>query len=170
MILTTRQKRQILNSPPAQIMIGNQQLHEISAHKLLGITIDNNLTCGPQIRDLCKSTAKGIYHSAKIKSFLTLHARKTFFKAHIQSRVDYASTLWDSPSESLLKPLKSPHRRAIKIILLQHTNLTNQDYKNTTRLPLKARLMCNKARFMHKIVSGKAPTYLLEKGVYQPVF
>ena len=85
MILTTRQKRQILNSPPAQIMIGNQQLHEISAHKLLGITIDNNLTCGPQIRDLCKSTAKGIYHSAKIKSFLTLHARKTFFQARIQS-------------------------------------------------------------------------------------
>ena len=77
--------------------------------------------------------------------------------------MDYASTLWDSASESLLKPLKSLHRRAIKIILLKHTSLTNEDYKNTTLLPLKVRLMCNKARFMHKILSGKAPTYLLEK-------
>ena len=49
------------------------------------------------------------------------------------------------------------------IILLKHASLTNEDYKNTTLLPLKARLMCNKARFMRKIISGKAPAYLLEK-------
>ena len=79
MILTTCQKRQILNSPPAHIMIGKQQLHEVSEHKLLWVTIDSNLTWGPQIRDLCKSTAKRVYQSAKSKNFLTFHARKTFF-------------------------------------------------------------------------------------------
>ena len=113
---------------------------------------------------------KGFTQSAKIKNFLTFHARKTFFQAHIQSRIDYASTLWDSASESLQKPLKSLHRRAIEIIQLKHISLTNKDYKNTTLLPLKARLMSNTARFRHEILSGKAPTYLLEKGVYQPVF
>ena len=65
MILTTRQKRQILNSPPAHIMNGKQQLHEVSEHKLLGVTIDNNLTWGPQIRDLSKLTAKRVYQSEK---------------------------------------------------------------------------------------------------------
>ena len=163
MILTTRQKRQILNSPSAHIMIGKQQRHEVSEHKFLGVTIDNNLTWGPQTRHLCKSAAKRVYQSAKFQNFLTFHARKTFFQAHIQSCIDYASTLWDSASESLLKPLKSLHRRAIRIVLLKHTSLTNEDYKNTTLLPLKPRLMCKKARFMHKILSGKAPTYLLEK-------
>ena len=44
MILSTCQKCQILNSPPAHIMIGKQQLHEVSEHKLLGVTIDNDLT------------------------------------------------------------------------------------------------------------------------------
>ena len=48
MILTTRQKHQILNSPSTHLLIGNQQLHEVSEHKsehkLLGVTIDNNLT------------------------------------------------------------------------------------------------------------------------------
>ena len=88
---------------------------------------------------------------------------KHFFQAHIQSRIDYASTLWDSASESLLKPLKSLHRRAAKIILLKNTSLTNDGYKKTTILPLKNRLMYNKARFMHKILSGKAPTYLVKR-------
>ena len=42
---------------------------------------------------------------SKIKNFLTFHARKTFFQAHIQSRIDYAWTLRDSSSESVLNPL-----------------------------------------------------------------
>ena len=46
MILTTRQKRQILSSPPVQLLVGNKQLHEVSEHKLLGVIIDNNLTWG----------------------------------------------------------------------------------------------------------------------------
>ena len=65
MILTTRQKRQILSSPLAHILIGKQQLYEVSEYKLLGVTIDSNLTWGPQIRDLSKLTAKRVYQSEK---------------------------------------------------------------------------------------------------------
>ena len=119
MILTTRQKRQILRSPPVQLLVGKRQLHEVSEHKLLGVFIDNNLTWGTHILYLCKSLAKRVYQSAKIKNFFIFRARKTFFQAYIQSRIDYASTLWASASESLLKPLKSLHRRAIKVILLK---------------------------------------------------
>ena len=54
MKLITRQKCQILNSPSAHVLIGKQQIHEVSEHKLPGVTIDNNLTWDPQIRDFCK--------------------------------------------------------------------------------------------------------------------
>ena len=47
--------------------------------------------------------------------------------------------------------------------MLKNTSLTNDDYKKTTILPLKHRLMYNKARFMQKILSGKAPTYLVKR-------
>ena len=101
MILTTRQKRQLLHSPSAHLSVGNQQITEVSDHKVLGVTVDNNLTWGPHIPDLCKTTAKKVYQAAKLKHFLNFHARKTFFQAHIQSGIDYASTLWDSASDSL---------------------------------------------------------------------
>ena len=163
MILTTRQKRQLLHSPSAHLSVGNQQTTEVSDHKVLGVTIDNNLTWGPHIRDLCKTTAKKVYQSAKIMHFLNFHARKTFFQAHIQSGIDYASTLWDSASDSLQKPLKTLHRRAIKTVLLKRTSLTDKDYKAAQILLLSSRLMSNKARFVHKIVSGRAPIYLSTK-------
>ena len=129
MMLTTRQKRQLLHSPSAHLSVGDQQISEVSVHKLLGVIIDNNLTWGTHIRDLCKTTAKNVYQSANIKHFLNFHARKTFFQAHIQSGIDYASTLWDSASDSLQKPLKSLHRRAIKTVLLKLASLTDKDYK-----------------------------------------
>ena len=58
MILTMRQKQQLLHSPSAHLSVGNQQITEVSDHKVLDVTIDNNLTWGPHIRDLCKTTAK----------------------------------------------------------------------------------------------------------------
>ena len=81
----------------------------------------------------------------------------------IQSGIDYVSTLWDSASDSLQKPLKSLHRRAIKTVLLKRTSLTDKDYKAGQILPLSSRLMSNQARFVHKIISGWAPMYLSTK-------
>ena len=54
------------------------------------------------------------------------------------------------------------HRRAIKIVL-KRTSLTDKEYKAAQILPLSSRLMSNKARFVHKIVSGRAPIYLSTK-------
>ena len=52
------------------------------------------------------------------------------------------------------------------------TQVNNQNYSSKTKLtlretaqilPLSSRLMCNKARFVHKIISGRAPIYLSTK-------
>ena len=81
MILTTRQKRQILNPPLANRMIGKQQPHEVSEHKLLGVTIDNNLTWGPQMRDLCKNQLqKGFTRQQKLRTFSPFMLEKHFSK------------------------------------------------------------------------------------------
>ena len=77
--------------------------------------------------------------------------------------ISISTSLSLSASDSLKKPLKSLHRRAIKIVLLKRTSLTNKDYKAAQILSLSSRLMSNKARFVHKIVSGRAPMYLSTK-------
>lgn len=98
-----------------------------------------------------------MYQLSKIKHFLNIHSRKTFFHAHILSILDYASTLWDNASESNMKLLSRLHKRAIKLILLKSSALTSVDYNNLDILPLKNRFLFNKYIFMHKIVHGKAP-------------
>lgn len=163
MLITTRQKRQVMSEPKKCISVDSQLINEVSEHKILGVTIDNNLTWGPHVSNLCKSTAKKVHQSAKIKHFLNFDARRTFFQAHVQSGIDYASTLWDSASDAALRPLKSLHRRGVKVVLLKNSTLSNHDYKKAEILPLSSRLAFNKARFMHKIVLGRVPDYLTKR-------
>ena len=102
MLITTRQKRQNLALKCPPISIGNQTVNEVDNHKVLGVTIDCNLSWSSHVTALCKSISKKIYQLSKIKHFLNLRARKIFFNAHIQSIIDYRSTLWDSASANTL--------------------------------------------------------------------
>ena len=160
MLVTTRQKRQNLTVSLPAIHMYNQVIEETTTHKVLGVIIDNNLSWSPHITYLCKVIPSKVFQLSKVKHFLNFHARKLFFHAHIQACLDYGSTLWDSTWVSTLKPLVSLHRRALKLILLKSSPLTDADYKTLCILPLKLRFELNKGTFMFKIMFGSAPAYL----------
>lgn len=85
-------------------------------------------------------------------TFMPEKKKKSCFEAHIQCGIDNDLTRLDSASDATLKPLKSEHRRAITTVLLKRSSLTNEDSKIAQILPLNPRLLCNKARFMDKIL------------------
>ena len=161
MCITTRQKRQtqVTNLPPVYIL--NEKISEVKSHKVLGVTIDNNLSWSAHISSLSKLVSQKIFQLSKIKNFLNFHSRKLFFHAHIQSHTDYASTLWDSASANALKPLESSYKRGVKLILLKKNSLLVSDYLSADILPLKLRLENNKAIMMYKVINGYAPPMIL---------
>ena len=122
MLITIRQKTQNLPLKCPPISIGNQTVNEVDNHKVLGVTTDCSLSWSTHVTASCKSISKKIYQLSKIKHFLNLHARKLFFLAHVQSSIDYGSTLWDSASANTLETLVSLHKRALKAILLKTTS------------------------------------------------
>ena len=146
MLVTTRQKRQNLlpNLPP--LTIKSDVIQEVQNHKVLGITIDNNLSWTPHMNTLCTK----VFQLSRLKPFVNFRVRKLFFSSHIQSLIDYGSTLWGSASQNTLKPLHSLHRRALKLILLKQSSLEKDDYNKLNVLPLHTRLKYNKGIFMKK--------------------
>jgi hypothetical protein len=161
MLLTTRQKRQNLTSLLPTVTVCNQPLKEIQHHKILGVTIDNNLSWSEHIKILSKNVAKKAFQLSRIKHFLNPQSRKLFYTGHIQSAIDYASTLWDSASGNTMKPLISAHRRAIKSVVLK-PKIKQTDFVSIGILPLTDRLKFNKGVFMRKILAGKTSTKLSE--------
>ena len=163
MLVTTRQKRQNLTHVLPPIYFKNEIIEQVSHHKVLGITIDCNLNWHQHISTLCKRTSQKVFQLSKIKHFLDQPSRKLFFLAHIQSSIDYASTIWDSASANALKPLQSLHKRALKLVLLTKLSLSSSHYTQLNILPLNLRLEYNKGIMMHKIMTGHAPEILSSK-------
>ena len=147
MILTTRQKRQLLYSLSAHLSVGNQHITEVSDHKVLGVTTDNNLSWGAPILVMCeKIRQKRPTSQQKWSVFLNFMPEKRFSSQQILS-------------------VFLTYRPAIKIVLLKRTSLTDKDYKTAQILPLSPRLICNKAHFDHKSVLDRAPIYLSAKSL-----
>ena len=163
MLITTRQKRQNLTNNSHLIVIGDHKLEEVNQHKVLGLMIDNNLTWSPHITKVCRIVSQKVFQLSKIKNFLDIEARKHFYHAHIQSLFDYVSTIFDTCSANTIRPLRSIHRRAIKIVRLASSSLTPQDYIDLNILPLSLKLQLNKSVFMYKIMNGLAPPSLTSK-------
>jgi hypothetical protein len=161
MLITTRQKRQNLQLKLPPININNQIIDEVNDHKVLGVTVDNNMSWSEHVSVLSKNISQKVYQLSKIKHYLDLHSRRKKIQAYIQSSIDYASTIWGSASANTIKPLLSLHKRALKFVLNKTTSLTNVDYKQSNILPLDKRLVYNKGVMMHRIMTGHAPPSLI---------
>lgn len=157
MYICARQKRQKMKSAFKPLFIKGKLIEEVDSHKMLGVIIDKNLTWTEHISDLGKRLSKKIFQLSKIKHFLDEKSRKLFFSAHILSLIDYASTLWDTCSESNLKVINRLYKRGVKLIMSKSGSLNNANYKEINILPFHKRLMFNKLVCMHNVIYGHAP-------------
>ena len=73
MIITTRQKRQNLTKATS-LNIGGKQIEEVDVHKVLGLTLDNNLSWSSHIRNLCKIVSQKVFQLSQIEYFLYLES------------------------------------------------------------------------------------------------
>ena len=158
MLVATRQKRQNLLPNLPNLTIKSDIIQEVQNHKVLGITIDNNLSWTPHMNALCKKIPTKVFQLSRLKHFVNFRVRKLFFSSNNQSLIVYGSTLWDSASQNTLKPLHSLHRRALKLILLKQSSLQKDDCNKLNALPLHTRLKYNKGIFMNKKKTTTATT------------
>jgi hypothetical protein len=116
MPITTRPKRQNLRLKLPPIHINNQTIDEVNDHKVLGVTVDNNLSWSEHVSVPSKNISRKVYQLSKFKHYFDLHSRNLFYLAYIQSSIDYASTIWGSASASTIKPLLTAYTN-------EHSNL-----------------------------------------------
>ena len=159
MVITTRQKHQ-LEPLLLTLSLGSKKIEQVKKHKVLGLTLDSELTWRDHIDSLSKRLSKNVHLLSRLKRFASEPALKLFFEAHINSFINYASTLWDNCAGEHLKKINSMHRRAVKHLAPNNGLSTDEKLANLKILPLSKQLMYNKAVVVHKILYDKAPPYL----------
>ena len=159
MLLTTRQKHQ-LRPLHLNLSLKDSHIEQVHEHQHLGVIIDDEFSWRPHIIGTCKTVSIFFYLLSQLRHFVDTPKRKLFYHAHISSHLTYASTVWDGCSDILFNKLNSLHRRAAELIISDSSLSTNTKLRYLGILPLKEKLMFNKAVLVFKAYQNFAPPYL----------
>ena len=159
MLMATRQKHQ-KKQLPLNLKFETTPIEQVSKHRLLGVTVDDQLKWQAHINNMCKTVSRNIFLLSKLSQIVSQKSKLAFFFAHIMSHMNYVSNAWDGCAGVHMKQLYSLHKRAVKFLM----PIPNLDYKQKCcalkLLPLDKQLLLNKCVLMQKVVHGKAPQYL----------
>ena len=159
MLMATRQKHQ-KKQLPLNLKFETTPIEQVSKHRLLGVTVDEQLKWQAHINNMCKTVSRNIFLLSKLSQIVSQKSKLAFFFAHIMSHMNYVSNAWDGCAGVHMKQLYSLHKRAVKFLM----PIPNLDYKQKCcalkLLPLDKQLLLNKCVLMQKVVHGKAPQYL----------
>ena len=158
-VIATRQKHQkkplILD-----LKLNKISIQQVNKHRLLGVTISNQLSWQAHIDETCKKISRNLYTLSKLRYLTCQNTRKIFYDANIKSHLDYASTIWDGAEDVHLKKLNSLQRRAAKLIDTNPLINTDQKLSSLGILPLLNHLQYNKSVFMYKLYYDLLPSYI----------
>ena len=159
MVITSRQKHQ--RAPlHINLSIGSASIDQVDSHRVLGVTVDNELRWQPHINNVCKTVSRNLYLLGKLSYYVDADICKSFFYAHCLSHINYASNVWCHASENLLKRLNSLHRRAAKFLAPSPFLSTDDKLKSAQVLSLNNQFNFNIAVLVFKVKNGLAPAYM----------
>ena len=129
--------------------------------KFLGVLIDPKLSFKPHIAHITKKVSTALYFLRGAKKVLNPRALKFIYYALFHSHLIYASQLWSCCSESLLKPIITKQKMAIRILTnAKYNSHTEPLFKKLNILPFAQLCLFFKLQFMQQYTQNFLPTAL----------
>ena len=134
------------------IRVGKEQIWESQSEKLLGITIDKNLTFNEHLTNICKKASQKLSALARISQVLPFHKRRTIMKAFVESQFSYCPLVWMFCSRKMDRKMNFIQERALRLAMMTITaHLLNYSvetnlYLSITETYMKLPLKCIKLR------------------------
>ena len=161
MLLTTRQKRSHLHQNKLNITFLDNIIECVSTHKLLGVTLDENLTWKNHCNDTCNKIRKKLFLLRKLKTILPYPARLQFFNSFILPHFDYCSNIWSSSQRDCIDSLTVLQKRAMRLILDVPFDTPSADmFKALNWMSFEYRCFYNTSILVFKCLNNLSPSYL----------
>jgi len=161
MLVTGKRLRNLVTFTSTDVSLNGSNIEHVTDFKLLGITLDQDLSFNRQIEEWCKKLAKCIGLLCHISPYLKRNQHDIYYSIIIKPVMHYSSTIWTSCSkENLLKVLRL-QKRAARIILDAEKTAPSVDLFNTLKwVPFHAESYVNWCAPTHKRLNGNTPEYI----------
>ena len=154
MFFSNKQRKMALPN----IYVNGQLIKNVNEFKYLGVTLDSTLTFKSHIKKMSQKLKYNLLNFKHIRNSLTVEASKTYFNAMILAYCHYCMSCWSQASTSVLKPIRSLHKQALKILdrksrQYHHCGILNK-YK---MLSFDTLMLYSDVRLVYKIIHNAAP-------------
>ena len=100
-----------------QLKIGGVDINSVKSHKLLGLTLDSEMSYECHVEELSKKLSKRLGLLKHISSYLKQAQREMYFNSVVKPIMMYGSMIWDNCSNSCKQLILRLQKRAARIIL-----------------------------------------------------
>ena len=147
-----------------KIAVGGKLLKEEEHTKILGVSINNDLTWDTHARNVLNNLKFHYRAFSRSCRMLTLDSRLMLYNATIASRLNYCDAVWDSCSVDCSNKLQTLQNRCARRILNQMPGTSAAPLMQQLgwiRLADKRKL--HKTVMLHRLLQGAGPEKLLER-------
>ena len=102
--------------------INGTQIISSKSEKLLGVTIDKDLSFATHISNMCTKAAQKLNALARISPFMSTEKKKVIMKAFISSQFSYCPLIWMCHSRTLNNKINRIHERSLRIVYNDNTS------------------------------------------------
>lgn len=142
------------------IRVGDEKIWESQYEKLLGMTVDKNLSFECHLKTLCKKVNQKVSALACIAGILPFQKRYILLKTFIESQFAYCPLIWMFCSSTLNKKINRIHERALRIVYRDYETSFQELLKKDKSLTFHHRNIHQVAIEMFKVRHDVSPQFM----------
>ena len=152
------------------INVGNERIWESQYEKLLGMTVDKNLSFESHLKKLCTKVNQKVSALARIAGILPFQKRHILLKTFIESQFAYCPLIWMFCSCTMNKKINRIHERALRIVYRDYETSFHELLKKDKSLTFHHRNIHQVAIEMFKVKHDLSPHFMkdiftMEEGI-----
>ena len=137
------------------------EIEQVTSYKLLGVTLDQDLTFSDHISSLKAKLSQRIGLLKKIKRYLPIKERLLYYNALIKPVLMYGSMVWNICDAKELHCLLRLQKRAARVILgVDSYSRSVINFSKLGWLPFFDEIKLNKCTMIFKSLKGDVPIYI----------
>ena len=165
MVIGTSKRLQYfdVNKYKLNVYLGKSKITQVTEEKLLGCVIDENLSWTPQVRKVRQTVLYKLSILRKIKRFVPLSGRLTFYNYFVKPHFDYCCSVWGTAFKKDIHTLIKLQEMAARLILdVDYTVPSIELFKILKWLPIDKNVQFRQATLVYKARNNMTPSYMAD--------
>ena len=146
-----------VTDPNLSVHIDGFNVQNTQEAKLLGVTINGDLSFENHVSKLCKNASQKVHAFARISNYMDTGRKRQIMKAFIESSFGYCPLVWMFHSRSLNTRINRIHERALRIVYNDELSTFKELLEKDNSFTIHERNIQTMAMEIYKVVHGLSP-------------